>query len=385
MSKVLLLFIPLFLILPFTIGVSAQSFQGSGQKKLQAEIIEKNKRDCAIITQGECTVYKLEITEEGSEKKEVEVEMSPQDKLASLYDVGDRVFVQEYTVSGESSFAIIGPIRENAIIVLIVIFILITLAIGGKNGFGSLIGLAVSVGVLFLMTIPMIINGVNPILAGFLGAFLVLTFSIYFSHGFNSKSTVALISTLSGVAIICLLTLIFIEVTKLTGYGNEDALYLINQLQKDLNMKGILFASIIVGGVGVMDDVTVNQVSAMQEVYRANPNLTRDYLFRSSMNIGRDHIASMVNTLFIAYAGASMPLVMLLQANNISFREIINNNIFAEEIVRTFIGSIGLILIVPITSFIASFLITKKNSKLKLKPREKMDLLRETNDYKEVT
>ena len=205
----------------------------------------------------------------------------------------------------------------------------------------------------------MILNGWNPVIAGFFGALLILTISIYLSHGFNSKTTIALVSTFLGMGIVCVLALFFIELAGLTGFGDEHAFYFISNVDSSINMKGILYVSIIIGGVGIIDDVTVNQVSAMKQIYIANPKLSRFELFSSAMVIGKDHISSMVNTLFIAYAGASLPIIMLLQANSSSFTEIVNSDMFAEEISRAIIGSIGLILVVPITSFIASHIITK--------------------------
>ncbi len=332
-------------------------------EQLRGQILEAIQAECtnSDLEQAHTVCVKYAVTVE-SDSQPSQTLIIEESEPRLVYREGEHVFLQVYTSPEGNSYAITGPVRESPIVVLVIIFIIATLLVGKLQGLGSLIGLSISIAVLFLVTIPAIINGSNPILAGFVGGVLVLCSSIYLSHGFNRKSTIALISTLLGLGMVSVLAVIFMELVRLTGFGSEESYFLINQLPNMIDMRGVLFASIIVGGIGVMDDVTVNQVSSMLEIHKANMSLDQKQLFIRSMNIGRDHIASMVNTLFIAYAGAAMPLIMLLQANHVPLGEIINNEIFAEEIVRTFIGSIGLILIVPITSLTASYIISRKKS-----------------------
>lgn len=325
----------------------------------EARVVSKEQIDCLQLEPDtQCYRIGLQLNETDSSPEVFYLEIEVSAYSNNDYKVGDDVFVDEYLLAGESVMTVSGYNRQSSILLLVGLFVVASVVVGGKQGLGSLLGLIISIVVLFGVTVPMILDGGDPVLAGLIGAVMVLTASIFLSHGFNSKSLTALIATFVGLGAVSILAVIFIRLVNLSGFGEEEGMFLADQLDSYINMRGILFASIIVAGIGIMDDVTVNQVSALQEIYKANPRVDRFYLFRSSMNIGRDHIASMVNTLFIAYAGASMPLIMLLSANNVSFQDIVNTEMFAEEIVRTFIGSIGLILVVPITSFVASYLIT---------------------------
>lgn len=351
----------LMMLIPLSIGIptiNAQALANEAVEYEEGKIVEKEETDCEFSESSTCYEYTVELTTGANVNTEIMI--SEAGDMYS-YGIGDPVFLMVREFEGITDYVITGPIRDRALLFVVALFILVTVAVGGKQGIGSLIGLATSILVLFGGVIPAILGGADPILVGFLGACAVLTVSIFLSHGFNSKSLIALISTFLGLTVVSILALLFIALTKLNGFGEEESYFLLNQADTLLNMKGILFASIIVAGVGIMDDVTVNQVSSLQEVYKANPSMSQAELFKSTMTIGKDHIASMVNTLFIAYAGASMPLVMLMSLNNVSLRMLVNHELFAEEIIRTFIGSIGLIIIVPITSYFASALIKSPN------------------------
>ncbi|MBD3362789.1 hypothetical protein GF362_03660 [Candidatus Dojkabacteria bacterium] len=360
----LFLILILFVLIFFNHKVYAQSGEDL-ISRTRAKIIKVEQVPCEHDSEKMCDKYTLEISEGGREGTEVEAFSDPFVLSTLNHDVGDEVFLEVMRTYEGESYSIVGVVRENAILMLLILFVLITIAIARLQGLGSIVGLLISVLVLFLITIPMILKGWNPIVAGYIGAGLVLISSVYLSHGFNPKTTTALISTFIGLIITSILALFFIELTELTGFGQDEAFFLMTDIKEDINTKGILFVSIIIGGIGLIDDVTVNQISAMQQIFTANPGISRKDLFKKAMFMGRDHIASMVNTLFIAYAGASMPLIMILRARNVSFGDIINEEVFAEEIVRTVVGSIGLILIVPITSYIASVLITREGASSK--------------------
>jgi uncharacterized membrane protein len=156
-----------------------------------------------------------------------------------------------------------------------------------------------------------------------------------------------------------ILAMIFVEATKLTGFSSEEASFL--QIYKQgVNMKGILLAGIIIGAMGVLDDITIAQVSVVFQLENTDKKLTRGELYKRAMDVGKDHISSMINTLVLVYAGAALPLLLLFVQNPHSFSEIINYEMVAEEIVRTIVGSIGLITAVPITSYIASLFVKSK-------------------------
>ncbi len=363
MKKLLTFTLIVISFMSLTAFVTAQN---EDTEKIKGYINSKDETTCeGYEAEESCIIFG--VTNSSDEQVEIVVgEKDLDNPLFEKLNKGDQVFLRSYqTGSGEATYIIDGPVRNVPLFFLLLVFIISTVLVGGIQGFGSLVGLGISIAILFTVTTPMILNGSNPILAGYIGGLLVLIFSIFLSHGFNRKTVIALLSTIIGLFITSIVTLIFINFTKLTGFGNDDAYFLMSQSQSELNMTGVLFASIIIGGIGVIDDLTVNQVSVIQEFLKTNPGMNWRQVYKKAMNVGKDHIAAMVNTLFLAYAGASMPLVMLLQANNLKFEDIINAEAFSEEIVRTLVSSTGLILIVPISTLFASITMTKYIKRIK--------------------
>lgn len=332
--------------------------------KYKAKILEVTKENCPQdYGEGECYFFELEITSGDKQGQKVESIAAAADdpKLEYLnYKKGLTVFIVETEVAGETAYYVKEPLRKIPLITLTLLFILFVIAIGGLQGLSSLLGLGISFVVLIVFIIPMMLSGTNPIMASLIGASIIMTSSVYLSHGFNKKTSIALIGTIISLIITALLASLFTYASRLTGYSTDEATFLVQLLDKTLDMKGILLASIIIGGIGILDDITVSQVSTITELFKVNPNFRWEELFKRSMKVGRDHIASMVNTLVLAYTGSALPLVMLFVASGASFEEIINFELVTEEIVRTLIGSIGLVLAVPITSVIACVIITRQ-------------------------
>ncbi len=179
------------------------------------------------------------------------------------------------------------------------------------------------------------------------------------THGVSKKTIVAFFSTLIVFSLVGVFSYLAIEIFRLTGFSSEEASFL-SFYQPNVDMKGILLAGIMIGALGVLDDITVSQASIVFQLKEVDKNLSQKELFFRAMNVGRDHIASMINTLFLVYAGASLPLLMLFVNNPHPVSEIINYEIIAEEIVRTLIGSIGLILAVSITTYLGCWVSKKK-------------------------
>lgn len=273
---------------------------------------------------------------------------------------GSKVVVTEFIYGDQSNFQITEIYRANSLLWFLLIYIVFVLIIGRLQGLGSLVGLGISILVLLKIVIPMTLSGWDPILLSIFGGLCVLLPSIYLSHGFNKKTTIALVGTILGLIVTGILAAIAINAANLTGFGSEESLYLVTNDKEVLDLGGILLASIIIGGIGLIDDVTVGQVAVIREIYLENKNIDTMKLYSKAMNVGRDHIASMVNTLFLAYAAASLPLVMILVDQNANLVDLANMEIFAEEIIRTLVASTGLVLTVPITTLIGASYYTKK-------------------------
>ncbi len=283
--------------------------------------------------------------------------------LANLqqYHEGDRVMVSYgKDFKGNDSFYISDFIRRDALLWLFIVFIIVTLYIAKWRGLMSLFGMAISFLIIFYYILPNISAGAGPILISISGSLIIIPVTFYFSHGLNKKTSVAVIGTLISLIITGILASLFVSFTKLTGFGSEEAGFLEIAKQGAINMKGLLLAGIIIGVLGILDDITISQSAIVFQLKEINNKLKFNELYSRAMNIGQDHISSMVNTLILVYTGAALPLLILFLNNPRPFSEIVNYEMIADEIVRTLVGSIGLILSVPITTYIASIVASKK-------------------------
>jgi uncharacterized membrane protein len=170
------------------------------------------------------------------------------------------------------------------------------------------------------------------------------------------KTHAAVLGSFIALTITGILALIFVNNAQLTGYGDENMFYISQLTQNTLNVRSLLLASILIGTLGVLDDLVISQASAVFELFRNKPEQTFMTLFRSAMNIGQDHIAATVNTLVLAYAGASLPMLLLFSFRNVNYGAAVNLEFIAEEIIRTMVGSLGLFAAVPITTALAAFI-----------------------------
>jgi uncharacterized membrane protein len=200
-----------------------------------------------------------------------------------------------------------------------------------------------------------IYNGANPVLTVVIGSLFIIPINFYLSHGVNRKTTIAIVATCITLLIALLLSIVSIDSVKLTGFASEDASFVSIMISgMSANMQGILLASMFIGLLGILDDITISQASIVEELHVTNAKLTPKELYKKAMNVGKDHIASIVNTLILVYTGASLPLLLLFYNSPHPFSEILNYEIIADEVVRTLVGSISLMLAVPITTYIAS-------------------------------
>ncbi|MEA2020630.1 MAG: YibE/F family protein [Patescibacteria group bacterium] len=311
---------------------------------------EENQGD----PEAQIFVVKLESGDRAGEEVEVLGGGSTQRIGDSEYKEGDRVLVAQTTnLSGDSEFYIQGFVRRNALLSLFVIFVIVTLLVARWRGLTSLIGMAMSFLVIFKGISPLILGGANPVLVVAGASLAIIPLTFFLSHGMNKKSLVAAASTVLSLIVTIGLASLFSNIAHLTGYSSEEAAYLQTMVPGKINFQGLVLAGIIVGVLGVLDDITVAQAAVVQKLREANPRLPSNELFFNALYVGRDHIASMVNTLILVYAGASLPLLLLFVNTSQDLSLVINNQFLAEEIVRTLVGSIGLIFAVPVTTFFA--------------------------------
>lgn len=252
--------------------------------------------------------------------------------------------------------------RDNQILVFAGIFTLLLIIIGHKKGIRSILSIAATVGLIFLGLVPLVLAGVSPIASSIIVGILSTVITIYLVGGRNSKSTSAVIGTSASLIFAGLLSAFAIYYAHLTGFTSEENLFLY-ATRPDLNFKGILAASMIIAALGALMDTSVSIASTINEIHETDKTLSIAQLFKSGMNVGRDIIGTMSNTLILVYLGSSLPLVLL--STNIDFNKFFNLNQVSTEILSALIGSIAILMSVPITAIVAATLIKKHKEKPK--------------------
>ena len=247
--------------------------------------------------------------------------------------------------------------RRQPLLLLAAVFAVAVLLLGRVQGVRALLALAVAGAVLFSFLLPALLVGRSPLPTALVGAAAIAFLALYLTHGVNERTTVALLGTFASLAVIGVLGSIFVAATELSGFASEEAI-VFHVASGDIDVRGLLLAGIVIGALGVLDDVTVTQVSAVWELHAANPAYGVRRLYAAGTRIGRDHIASTVNTLVLAYAGASLPLLLLYTQAELGLGQVVNGEVIAVEVVRTLVGSIGLVASVPITTALGALVVT---------------------------
>ena len=320
--------------------------------------VEKIIEEKQIEIEGQSQLYlKLELRTIGAGVQTETITLENGDQaLANVikYKVGDRVIVnKEEDLNGQIIYSITDFVRRDSLVLLLIIFVGLTLIIGRGKGAMSILSMVFTFWVVFAYVLPQLSDGKNPVLVAIVASIIIIPISFYMAHGISQKTTVAIVASILALVATGVLSMLFIGLGKLTGLSSEEAGMLLIQRSGSFDMKGLLLSGIIIGALGVLDDITISQASIVNELIKSSEKIKKGMIYKQAMNVGRDHISSMVNTLVLAYAGASLPLLLIFIDNPHPFSEIINYEFLAEEIIRTLVGSIGLILAVPITTFIA--------------------------------
>ncbi len=261
---------------------------------------------------------------------------------------------------GRMSVFFVDFIRTRPLLVLFGAFVFTSILISGWKGVRSLIGLAASLGVILGYILPQILAGRDPVLISITGAFFLLAFTIYITYGWTLKSHAAVLGTLVALILTGFLASYFMDLTRLTGFGSEDALFLSQLSGGQVNLRGLVLGGMLIGALGVLDDLVITQSSVVFELEHATSHGGESLgfweLFRRGMRVGRDHVAATVNTLVLAYAGATLPMLLLFSLSSSDFGNVVNLEFVTEEIVRTLVGSLGLIAAVPLSTSLATWL-----------------------------
>lgn len=332
-----------------------------------AEVIDFVQKDESFNdTNIKYQYTKVKILDGSEKEKQVEIKHNDAYAFSDQKKVkrGEVVILTKTTSPLGDTYYISDKYRIPNLFFIFGFFFLLVVVFGKLKGLTSLLGLALSIGILTQFIIPNIISGNNPFLTLIIGAVLICISSIYLSHGVNKRTSIALLSTLITLGLTILISTIFVKFSRLYGMGSEAAFFLTMGPLERINLEGLLLGGIIIGTLGILDDVTTSLSASIDELKKANPASTFKDLYQGGISIGREHIASLVNTLVLAYAGASLPLFLLFTINKDQpFLITLNSEFFAEEIIRTLVGSSSLILAVPITTAIAAYYFSKKSKK----------------------
>ncbi|UJW28911.1 YibE/F family protein [Saccharothrix sp. AJ9571] len=257
------------------------------------------------------------------------------------------------------SYQLVDFQRGLPLAALAALFAIAVVVLGRWSGLAALGALVLSFAVLVLFVLPAILAGENPLLVAICGAGLIMFIALYLTHGLSARTSVAVLGTLVSLALIGAISAIFSAAASLTGL-DDDTSSLIAALGHGIDARGLLLAGVVIGALGVLDDVTVTQTSAVWELRRANPELGWRELYAAGVRIGRDHVGSAVNTLVMAYAGAALPVLLVSSLSGVGLGSILGSQDIAQEIVRTLAGSIGIVAAVPVTTVLAALIAARE-------------------------
>jgi uncharacterized membrane protein len=349
----------LFALRPGDAPLLDRSLFGFADEVIPARVQSAEQGPCSYAPDFDCqsVVFDFDTeTRTGSYLQEFAEETG-----SPLFQPGDPVYLSVvYGTDGTDALNYHDRNRGPLLIAVAAGFAVAVVALGRLRGFAALVGLAISVFVLIGFIVPSIIAGRDAVLVAVVGGGAIALVSLYLAHGYTPLTHVAAVGAFSALALTTGLSWAVVEVAELSGLASEEAFYLLPI--PDLDLTGLVLAGIVLGAIGALDDVTVTQASAVWEVSKADPGLSQKALFDSGLRIGRDHIASTVNTLLLAYAGAAMPLLILFSLAGLPLGVVASSEVVTVEIVRTLVGSIGLVAAVPITTWLAARLQARRTA-----------------------
>lgn len=322
-------------------------------------VVDGRQEPCLFDGELECRVLRIRLRD----GEIVEAEVDPENLAANSF-AGDELFLElfdedgEFVVFGvsiptlESTYQFADFQRRPVLLALFLILAAAVVLVGRRKGLLALGGLIISGGILLLFVVQGIVTGGSPLPIAVVGAAAIALVTLYLAHGFNVESSVALLGVVGAILLTAVLSAVVIAVSNVTGFSSEETSLL--TLFEGIQVTGLLLAGVVLGAAGALDDVAVTQAATVRELRAANPSLDPADLFRRGMRVGRDHIASTINTLFLAYAGASLPLLVLFVLSEQSLGAVANSEVVAIEIMRTIVGSIGLVATVPFTTWLAA-------------------------------
>ena len=329
--------------------------------RTNASVVDSQIQPCAHDPAIECNTITFEITEGGESGTTARLEFEVNDNTpASLLTTGDDIVVDDAgpDVPDDARYSYADVQRTSSLWVLAGLFALAVVALGRLRGLLALVGIVISLGVLLVFVFPALLHGQAPLGVALTGSAVIAFTTLYLAHGVNERTTVALLGTMASLLLTAALASVFAGMAELSGLASEESVTLLT-FAPGIDFRGLLLAAIIIGTLGVLDDVTITQVSAVWEIHRSDPGMGPRQLYGAGIRIGRDHIASTVNTLVLAYSAAALPLLLLFTQSGLGMGDVLTTETVAVEVVQTLVGSIGLVASVPLTTALACWVVTR--------------------------
>lgn len=325
---------------------------GVSEDAYRAEVAAATDAECSFSADMSCHRVTF-LLEEGPDAGEEFIQEFEIGTSSPRFDVGESV-VLNHIENAEPDFAYQFADRERRGLLLVALglFAVAIVGLAAVKGLTALLGLGVSLTILMVFIIPAILTGREPVLVSAVGGSAIALVTLYLVHGWRRLTHIAAVGLFSALAVTVGISTVFFGLAYFSGLATEEASYL--TLVPGVGISGLLLAGAVLGALGALDDVAITQASAVWELKRANTALTDRDLTRAALRVGRDHIASTVNTLLLAYAGASMPLLLLFHLSGQPFSILLNSEVVAVEVLRTLVGSIGLVTAIPITTWLAA-------------------------------
>ena len=323
------------------------------QEVLRAEVVRVIDSETQLIP-GTDTVHVYQTVEATLlEGKNVGAVITVENDFLEL-EVGDRFFATYYVyLDGTEQYSVQDIDRRGKLVTLLLVFAGAIILFGGWYGVRALVSLVASLFVLAYILVPGLVEGWNPLLSSFIVASAILGGALFITHGINKESLVAFAGTAIAVACTLIAATFSVSWADLSGFAAEESVSLNFGTRGSLDLAALLIGGIVIGALGVLDDIAITQVAVVRELFASNRDATRKHVFLRAMRVGREHVGAVVNTLALAYVGVSLPLVLVMHLSPASTSLLFNMEIVATEIVRTVVGSIGIILTVPLVTMLA--------------------------------
>lgn len=345
---------------------SVEGDAGPPAAEVVAEVEETVRRRCRQSPQSPCQILTIRIDEGADTGRRARLTL-PGTTLAPEVLPGDRIRVTESYVPvgaepppNAEAYTFTDFERRSPLLLLAIVFAVLVVALGRWKGVRSLLGLAASLAVVTQFMVPAILDGSSPLAVALVGALAVMLLTVGLAHGTGVTSVAAVLGSAASLLATALLAVLFVGLAHITGFSSEESTLLLAPTEGGvgggLSLEGLVLAGIVVGALGVLDDVTVSQASTVLALRRANPELGGRAVFREGLSVGRDHLAATVNTLVLAYVGAALPVLLIFEQSGIGVSDALNRERVAGQIVAMLVGSIGLVLAVPLTTALAAWL-----------------------------